>query len=99
MGMAVTRSGIPMRVWCWPGNTNDSALIRESRITCWPGSLHGRCGWADRGFSSAEHRRYLQRAGYNYIEGEKLRGDSAGAKGAPSRQAATTRWPGNLQVK
>jgi len=21
--------GIPVRVWCWPGNTSDSALIRQ----------------------------------------------------------------------
>jgi hypothetical protein len=24
VGMAVTRDGIPVRVWCWPGNTRDS---------------------------------------------------------------------------
>jgi hypothetical protein len=29
VGMAVTRDGIPVRVWCWPGNTADSALIRQ----------------------------------------------------------------------
>ena len=29
IGIAVTRDGIPVRVWCWPGNTNDSALIRQ----------------------------------------------------------------------
>ena len=23
IGLAVTREGIPVRVWCWPGNTND----------------------------------------------------------------------------
>ena len=22
IGMAVTRDGIPVRVWCWPGNTD-----------------------------------------------------------------------------
>src|SRR5699024_3053062 len=31
IGMAVTRTGIPIRVWCWPGNTSDSALIRQVR--------------------------------------------------------------------
>jgi hypothetical protein len=31
IGMAVTRAGIPVRVWCWPGNTTDSALIRQAR--------------------------------------------------------------------
>src|SRR5262245_52652543 len=29
IGMAVTRTGIPVRVWCWPGNTTDVALIRQ----------------------------------------------------------------------
>ncbi|HET6953408.1 MAG TPA: hypothetical protein VFI47_23720 [Acidimicrobiales bacterium] len=29
IGMAVTRTGIPIRVWCWPRNTNDQALIRQ----------------------------------------------------------------------
>ena len=28
VGMAVTREGIPVRVWSWPGSTSDSALIR-----------------------------------------------------------------------
>jgi hypothetical protein len=27
--MAVTRDGIPLRVWSWPGNTADSALNRQ----------------------------------------------------------------------
>ena len=29
IGLAVTREGIPVRFWCWPGNTNDPALIRQ----------------------------------------------------------------------
>ncbi|MCI1642425.1 MAG: hypothetical protein LKI58_10615 [Actinomyces sp.] len=31
IGMAVTREGIPVRVWSWPGNTSDSALIGQVR--------------------------------------------------------------------
>src|SRR3954453_5235680 len=31
IGMAVTRTGIPVRVWSWPGNTTDSALIRQAK--------------------------------------------------------------------
>ena len=27
IGMAVTRDGIPVRVWSWPGNTTDTALM------------------------------------------------------------------------
>ncbi|MGH8940502.1 MAG: IS1634 family transposase, partial [Actinomycetes bacterium] len=29
VGMAVTRTGIPVRVWCWPGSTSDQVLIRQ----------------------------------------------------------------------
>jgi hypothetical protein len=31
VGVAVTRHGIPVRAWSWPGNTLDSALVREVR--------------------------------------------------------------------
>ena len=29
IGMAVTRTGIPIRAWCWPGNASDQPLIRQ----------------------------------------------------------------------
>jgi hypothetical protein len=63
VGMAVTRTGIPIRSWCWPGNTGDSALIRQVRDDLRDWKL-SRVMWvADRGFTSAENRRYLQRGG------------------------------------
>jgi transposase len=54
---------------------------------------------ADRGFSSAQNRRYLQRAGGNYIVGEKLRGDQPETKIALARQGRYRRVAGNLEVK
>ena len=99
IGMAVTRDGIPVRVWCWPGNTNDSALIRQVKddLRAW---RLGRVVWvADRGFSSAENRRYLQRAGGHYIIGERLRGDNREAQVALSRQGRYRAVAGNLRVK
>jgi transposase len=99
IGLAVTRDGIPVRVWCWPGNTADSALIRQVKDDMRDWSL-GRVIWvADRGFSSAENRRYLQRGAGHYIIGEKLRSDSALVKAAPSRQGRYQQAAGNLQVK
>jgi Transposase DDE domain len=63
VGMAVTRTGIPVRAWCWPGNTADSALIRQVKDDLRDWTL-ARVIWvADRGFTSAANRRYLQRAG------------------------------------
>ena len=50
IGLAVTRGGIPVRVWCWPGNTADSALIRQVKDDMRDWSL-ARIIWvADRGF-------------------------------------------------
>jgi hypothetical protein len=99
IGMAVTRTGIPIRVWCWPGNTSDSTLIRQVKDDLKAWKL-ARVVWvADRGFSSAENRRYLQRAGGHYIIGEKLRGDNHEAQAALSRQGRYRSVAGNLRVK
>ena len=29
IGLAVTREGIPVRCWCWPGNTNDQSVLPQ----------------------------------------------------------------------
>ena len=99
IGLAVTRDGIPIRVWTWPGNTNDSALIRQVKDELKEWKL-GRVVWVgDRGFSSAENRRYLQRAGGHYIIGEKIRDGSQEAQAALSRQGRYHRVVDNLEVK
>jgi transposase len=97
--MAVTRDGIPLRVWCWPGNTSDSALIRQVKDDMRHWSL-SRVVWvADRGFTSAENRRYLRKGGNHYIIGERLRSGSAEADAALSRQGRYQEVAGNLRVK
>ena len=99
IGMAVTREGIPVRVWSWPGNTGDSKLIRQVKDDMRDWSV-ARIVWvADRGFSSAENRRYLQRAGGHYIIGEKLRSDSGDVRTALSRQGRYAHVADNMQVK
>jgi hypothetical protein len=99
IGMAVTRAGIPVRVWCWPGNTSDSALIRQARQDMRDWTL-ARVMWvADRGFSSAQNRRELRRGGGHYIIGEKLRSGSPEATAALSRQGRYQHVTDNLQVK
>jgi hypothetical protein len=99
VGMAVTRTGIPVRCWCWPGNTTDSALIRQVRDDLRDWKL-SRVVWvADRGFSSAANRRYLQRGGGHYILGEKLRSGSAEAAAALARQGRYQQVTDNLRVK
>jgi hypothetical protein len=99
IGMAVTRDGIPLRVWCWPGNTADSALIRQVKDDMRGWSL-SRVVWvADRGFTSAENRRYLRKGANHYIIGERLRSGSAEAEAALSRQGRYQEVAENLRVK
>jgi hypothetical protein len=99
IGMAVTRDGIPVRVWCWPGGTADSALIRQVKDDMRDWCLSKVIWVADRGFTSAENRRYLRKGGGSYIIGEKLRSGSADASAALSRQGRYKDVAGNLKVK
>lgn len=99
VGMAVTREGIPVRVWSWPGNTSDSALIRQVKEDLRDWTL-SRVVWvADRGFSSAENRRYLRRGDHHYLIGEKLRSGSHLARAALSRAGRYQEVASNLRVK
>ncbi len=99
IGMAVTRTGIPIRVWSWPGATSDRALIRQVKDELKEWTL-GRVVWvADRGFTSAANRRYLQRAGGHYILGEKLRTNSPEVKEALGRQGRYKMLADNMRIK
>ena len=99
VGMAVTRDGIPVRVWCWPGDTGDSALIRQARDDMREWTL-ARIIWVgDRGFSSRENRRHLMRAGGAYILGEKLRSAAPDIQAALARQGRYRQVAGNMHVK
>src|SRR4029079_13767300 len=99
IGMAVTRSGIPVRVWCLPGNTTDTALIRQVKADMRDWTLSKIVWVADRGFSSAENRRYLRRGDHHYIVGEKLRSGSAEATAALSRPGRYAQVAERMRVK
>jgi transposase len=74
IGLAVTREGIPVRCWVLPGNQNDAKCVKQIQKDMNDWKL-GNVIWAmDRGMTSEENRQTLQRAGGQYILGEKLRG-------------------------
>ena len=99
VGMAVTRDGIPVRVWSWPGGTADSTLIRQVKDDMRAWSL-SRIVWvADRGFTSRDNRRALMRGAGGYIIGERLRSGSAEVKAALARPGRYAQVRDNLQVK
>ncbi len=99
IGLAVTREGIPVRVWWWPGNTNDQTVLPEVK--------DGLRGWrlgrvvtvVDRGFSSDANLAYLCRAGGHWIAGERMRDGSPDAAEALSRQGRYQTVRDNLRVK
>src|SRR5438477_4517416 len=96
--MAVTRDGIPVRIWCWPGDTADSALIRQVKDDMRDWTL-ARVVWVDdRGFTSAANRSYLRSGDQHYIIVEKLRSGSAEAGAALSRQGRYQDVAANLKV-
>ncbi|MDA8076006.1 MAG: IS1634 family transposase [Actinomycetota bacterium] len=99
LGLAVTREGIPVRMWTFPGTTSDQDIIKKVKDDLGAWGLHRVIWCLDRGFNSADNRRYLTRAGGHYIVGEKLRSDQVEAKAALSRQGRYRLVAGNLRVK
>src|SRR5664280_377808 len=99
IAMAVTRDGVPVRCWTFPGNTADTAIIRTVKddLTGW--NLHRLVWVADRGFASAANRAYLTRGGGHYIHAEKLRHTNTEAAAALARPGRYRTVAGNLRVK
>ncbi len=73
IGFAVTRDGIPVRCWVWPGNTVDATVISEVKRDLNEWKLGRIVAVMDTGFNSAENRKILQGAGDAFIIGEKMR--------------------------
>ncbi|WP_167530768.1 IS1634 family transposase [Microbispora hainanensis] len=99
IGLAVTREGIPVRVWVWPGNTSDMTVIEQVKDDLRDWRLGRVVTVTDSGFSSRENMAYLQRAGGHYICGVKMREGSEQAAQALSRQGRYQQVRDNLRVK
>jgi Transposase len=99
IGLAVTREGIPVRVWVWPGNTNDMSVVQDVKDDLRGWRLGRVVTVVDRGFSSDENLKYLTRSGGHWIAGERMRDGSADAQAALSRQGRYQTVKDNLRVK
>jgi transposase len=98
VGLAVTREGIPVRCWVFPGNASDQVLVRQVKDDLRAWKLNRLLWVVDTGFASEENRRYLQRAGGHYIMGEKLRAGRANLE-ALARPGRYRQVRDNLEVK
>jgi transposase len=99
IGLAVTREGIPVRVWCWPGNTNDMTVLKQVKDDLRGWRLGRVVTVVDRGFASDDNLAYLTRAGGHWIAGERLRDNSADVAQVLSRQGRYQSVRDNLRVK
>ena len=99
IAMAVTRDGIPVRCWTFPGDTADTAIIRTLKDDLGGWGLRRLVWVADRGFASAANRAYLTRGGGHYIHAEKLRHTNTEAAAALARPGRYRTVADNLRVK
>src|SRR6201993_3981530 len=99
IAMAVTRDGIPVRCWTFPGSESDQRIIRTVKDDLGWWNLRRMVWVADAGFASAANRAYLTRGGGHYIHAEKLRHTNAEAAAALARPGRFREVAGNLAVK
>lgn len=79
IAFAVTKQGIPIRCWTFPGNTSDQKIVDQVKTDLGQWNLGKVILVGDAGFNSAENRKVLLRECGDFILGEKLRTGSQGA--------------------
>ena len=79
IAFAVTKQGIPIRCWTFPGNTSDQKIVDQVKSDLGQWNLGKVILVGDAGFNSAENRKVLLRECGDFILGEKLRTGSEGA--------------------
>lgn len=99
IGLAVTREGIPIRCWVWPGNTADITRVDQVKKDLVGWKLGRVITVVDRGFVSEDNLRTLQRAGGHYIAGERMRSGKPAVEEALSRPGRYQKIKDNVEVK
>lgn len=99
VGMAVTRDGLPVRSWVFPGNTTDVTTVERVKEDLRGWKL-GRCVLVgDAGMNSTENRRTLALGGGKYILAAKMRGGDEVTKLVMTRPGRYQVVADNLRVK
>lgn len=99
VGLAVTRNGIPVRCWVWPGNSADQSVVGDVKADL-AGWRLGRAIWViDRGISSEANLRELRKGGGGWIAGMRMRSGEAACEAALGRPGRYRAVRDNLRVK
>jgi len=99
IGFAVTRDGIPIRCWVWPGNTSDMNVVPEVKKDLIGWKLGRVITVVDRGFCSEDNLRVLQQSGGHYIAGEKMTSGKPAVEAALAHPGRFKTIRDNLEVK
>ncbi|MFC1642556.1 IS1634 family transposase, partial [Myxococcota bacterium] len=99
IGLAVTRDGLPVRSWVFPGNTSDVSTVDRVKKDL-RGWRLGRCVFVgDAGVNSKENRRLLALGGGQYILACKMRAGDEVTKEVITRGGRYQSVADNLRVK
>jgi len=98
VGLAITREGLPVKSWIWPGNTADVSTIEQVKRELAGWRLNRVVYVADGGMMSEANLSTLARGGSGYIVGVPLR-KSKEAQAVLSRPGRFQTVAQNLEVK
>jgi transposase len=98
IGLAVTREGLPVKSWIWPGNTADVSTIEQVKQDLAGWRLNRVVYVADGGMMSEDNLSHLSKGGSGYIVGVPLR-RSKEAQAVLSRAGRFQKVAENLEVK
>lgn len=98
VGLAITRQGLPVKSWIWPGNTADVSTIEQVKRDLAGWRLNRVVYVADGGMMSQENLTHLARGGSGYIVGVPLR-KSKEAAAVLARPGRFRTVADNLEVK
>lgn len=99
IGLAVTRDGLPVRSWVFPGNTADVTTVERVKNDL-RGWRLGRCVFVgDAGMNSEENRRALSLGAGKYILATKMRAGDEVTREVLTRPGRYRTVKDNLRVK
>ncbi len=99
VGLAVTRDGLPVRSWVFPGQTTDVSTVEKVKEDL-RGWRLGRCVFVgDAGMNSEENRRTLSLGGGKYILAARMRAGDKVSREVLTRAGRYQVVAENLRVK
>jgi len=99
VALAVTREGLPVRSWVFPGNTSDAATIKKIRDDLRGWKLGRALFIADSGMNSAENKKELSKACGKYLLASRMASVSEIRDTVLSKRGRYTVISDNLHAK